>query len=492
MRAHCRIVLVSAYALQPSCFYDPSVPAISETETTTSPTASTTEPVTSSEVVTDTSAGTTTTGPTTGPTTATTTQSDLPPSIQGFTVNDSTAPPEVGTPGHVTLAAVAEDDVELLEVRFFDGDELLGTVAGAGPHVFEWRVDSVMNGLHKLRAVAVDTAMQSTDSAEIDLNIYMFGGQEVWEQTFADGAGQAVRLDEDGDVYVAGLTGLDDGLRRVRKYTPEGDLEWEVTPGAVSNWSLGGFAVRAGAMYLAGYHGNPYQGWILQLDGAGAENWSLDDEPVFGFDAISVAPLGHLLARGVAVGPQVVIKQFSKEGDELAGIQGPKDSEGGGMAVDASGSIYLSMGVMNGDVIVQKYDAANILLWTRPVESNAVDPVVPGKLVLNPVHDSLGVVCTTLNGDRHFAELSTSGEAMRPIEPVPAWAEAADPGGGWLATYDAGNGSGVRRYSHDWTLLWEFDGPGETINDVTVDAIGNVYATGWQSPNNGFLRKLVP
>lgn len=489
MRPRSWIGLVSAYALLPSCFYNPSVTAATNTDATTS--SSTTQ--SSDDVVSETSAETSTTAPTTAPETAgTTSQSDLPPSIEGFTVNDSTAPPEVGTPGHVTLAAVAEDDVELLEVRFYDGDELLGAVAGAGPHVLQWRVDSVMNGPHKLRAVAVDTAMQSAESAEIDLNIYMFGGQEVWEETFTDGSGQVIRLDEDGNVYVAGLTGLDDAMRRVRKYTPEGDLEWEATPGAASNWALWGFAVGGGSIYLAGYHGDPYHGWLTQLDGTGAESWSINDEAVFLFDGIAISPLGHVITRGTAVGPQIVVKQFSSGGAALPGFQGPKDSENGGMVVDASGSIYVSMSVMDQDVIVQKYDSSGTLLWTRPVENNAAEAVVPAKLVLNPVHGSLGVVCTTLNAGRHFAELSTNGDAMRPIEPVDAWVEIADPGGGWLGTNNDGNGGGMRRYSHDFTLLWKFEAPAETFNDIGVDAIGNVYTTGWQSPDSGFVRRLVP
>ena len=492
MRPRSWIGLVSAYALLPSCFYNPSV---TETETTASPTMSTTE--TSVDVVSETSAETSTTAPTTVPTTepetaGTTSQSDLPPSIQGFTVNDSTAPPEVGTPGYVTLAAVAEDDVELLEVRFYDGDELLGAVAGAGPHVFEWRVDSAMNGPHELRAVAVDTAMQTADSEPIDLNIYMFGGQEVWEETFTGGQGEAIGLDEDGNVYVAGLTAVNDAMRRVRKYTPEGDFEWEVTPGAASNWILGGFAVNAGSIYLSGRHGDPYHGWLTQLDGAGAESWSINDEAIFGFDDIAISPLGHVVTRGTVVGPRIMIKQFSTEGAALAGFEGPKDSDTGGMVVDAAGSIYVSMRVMDQDVIVQKYDSSGVLLWTRPVENNADEPVVPGKLVLNPVHGSLGIVCTTLNAGRHFAELSTSGETIRPIEPADAWVEAADPSGGWLAIDDYGNGTRLRRYTHDFTLLWEYLAMAETNQDIAIDPIGNIYATGWQSPDNGFVRKLVP
>lgn len=493
MRPRCWIGLVSVCAPLLSCFYHPTGAAAEGAETTTSQTASTTDLETSGGVVATTEAltGTSTTGSETGGSTP-----DAPPSIRSFTVNSSITPPEVGTPGYVTLAAVAEDDVGLQEVRFFDGDDLLGAVAGPGPYVFEWRVDSAMNGLHKLHAFAVDTSMQSAGSAEIDLNIFMFGGQEVWVDTFpvGEGAAKAVRIDENGDVYAAGESGPD-GQQQcwVHKYTPDGDLVWESTPGTPAGWDLEGFAVGAGAIDLAGGQGDPYHAWLWRLDGAGALKWGITDDSVLHFLDIAVSPLGHSIAKGMATGPRIVIKQHSSEGDFMSSIEGPMDSEIGGMAIDASGSIYASMVVGSEDVIVQKYDPAGVLMWTRLVESKAPDAVLVGSLVFNAVHGSLGIVCSTINAEPHFAELSTSGEAMRPIEPVTGWIFTADPSGGWVAVYDNPYGDdAVRRYSHDFTLIWESKTKSETLNDAATDAMGSIYVVGWQSPDKALIRKLVP
>jgi hypothetical protein len=240
-------------------------------------------------------------------------------------------------------------------------------------------------------------------------------------------------------------------------------------------------------------HSDPDYAWITRLDDAGALQWSIDDDTVYRFKEVFVSSLGRSITRGEGVGTQIVIKQHSAEGDLVSDILGPKNSELGGMAVDASGWIYVSMRVMGEDVFVQKYDPAGTLIWTRLLESKAAVPVTPSTLVLNPARETLGVVCFELGGIPYFAELSTSGEALRPIELAADWVEAADPGGGWLAgLYSSNGGDAVRRYSHDFTLLWEFEAASETISDIAADAIGNVYAAGWDEQGNGVIRKLVP
>ncbi|MGH1346544.1 MAG: Ig-like domain-containing protein [Nannocystales bacterium] len=105
----------------------------------------------------------------------TTDPNDAAPVIESFTVNGSTRPAEVDEGGTVSLAVEATDDVGVEGVEFFDGETSLGVVDSA-PFEFEFLVSSADSGSHTYRAIATDTAGQTSTPEEVVLSVNIVGG----------------------------------------------------------------------------------------------------------------------------------------------------------------------------------------------------------------------------------------------------------------------------------------------------------------------------
>jgi hypothetical protein len=97
------------------------------------------------------------------------------------TLNNDKTPPTVSfsSPGSgalvggpsVTLAAYANDNVGVTQVKFFDGATLLGTVTpGASPFSYVWNTTGATSGTHTLFATAYDAAGNSA-SASVQVTV---------------------------------------------------------------------------------------------------------------------------------------------------------------------------------------------------------------------------------------------------------------------------------------------------------------------------------
>jgi hypothetical protein len=495
--------MFTAWSCLAACFYHPSGSPESGDATATTTNAA--------------GASTGASGPTTGgPTTSSSTGGsgassgvvDAPPVFRGFTVNGSVAPPEVGVPSFVELEAVIDDDHGLSEVEFYDGDVQLDALSGAGEHVFKWRVDSAMNGPHQLRAVAVDTAMQTAESGVVPLSVFMAGGQEVWVDSLPveDGAAQGVALDEDGDVLVSGTSGpyefaLQMQRLWLRKYTASGDLLWHRDIGPVSAWDVFQIATRGQAIYGITHRYtaqiDDQYSWFFKLDAEGEPLWDHPNDDVQGYYSVLATPAGEALAFVHDAGLRATMRRYASSGELLATETGPKVTLIAEAVIDGTGSVYFSMSLVgsggSNEILVQKYGPDGVKVWTRPLALAGVE-LLANNLVANLVHDSVGISCADNNGNRYFAEISSGGDILRDIEALSGQSvRGSDASGGWLVASTAGSLEPLRRHDHDLTPRWTLTAPGtEGIYDVVTDELGYIYTVGLRVPDQAVIRKIIP
>lgn len=106
---------------------------------------------------------------------------DAPPTVE-LLVDGQAAPGDVLHARRVQLTAQASDDGAVVRVDFFDGDQLLAEDQTA-PYEAELLLTSLDNGMHTLRAVAVDDAQQEGQSDPVALAVDIEGGATVASET---------------------------------------------------------------------------------------------------------------------------------------------------------------------------------------------------------------------------------------------------------------------------------------------------------------------
>ena len=263
------------------------------------------------------------------------------------------------------LYVVGETDGALEGTSMGSSDCFVRKYASGGTH--EWSRQFGSAGTDAATAVAVDasgnvyvtgllsTGAANTDSADVFVHKYDADGTQAWTQQFGNSAheaGGAIAVDANGNVYVAGQTdgvldgaanGMTDGF--VRKYDASGTHEWTRQFGTPATELTAALAVDAnGNVYVAG-----------QTDGdlGGEVHGSLDS----------------------------FLQKYDAGGTyQWTRLLGTPESEGAaGVAVDASGSVYLTGHTVTSpsgdraDALVLKYSADGTLRWTLPFGSSGSD-----------------------------------------------------------------------------------------------------------------------
>jgi hypothetical protein len=187
------------------------------------------------------------------------------------------------------------------------------------------------------------------------LNKYDSAGNLLWSQK-PDGTfdAESVSADKSGSIYVAGIAGSQltnsnsRGMAFLAKYDENGANVWNRQFGTGTNWINGVFSDGVNGIYVAGYTSN-------DLDG------------------VNAGALDAFVRKYDASGNVIWTRQFGTTASDAAN----------GVSGDSSGNIYvvstLGQGGMpenntgDGDVILNKFDGAGNLAWSRTYDSGATD-----------------------------------------------------------------------------------------------------------------------
>lgn len=217
--------------------------------------------------------------------------------------------------------------------------------------------------------------------------------------------GKAIRLDSDGNVYVAGstwgdLAGTSNGSSDafISKHTPDGSGDWTIQIGTTGFESANGIAIDdEGNSYITG------DGILLSKykpDGSLDETWPELSAAATG-KAVAIDPMGNVYITGSTSadldfpdtytpygGLDIFISKYNSSGVLQWTVQpGTTEHEqGNSIVVDAQGNVYVTgytKGGLDGnthdgpttqeDVFITKYNTNGGRLWTEQVDPNTTN-----------------------------------------------------------------------------------------------------------------------
>ncbi len=319
----------------------------------------------------------------------------------------------------------------------------------------------------------------------------------LWMQTYNSPANdtdraEAVAVDSEGNVYVAGWTrrldvGENDNILLI-KYSPSGDLLWLRTHNSFpdgADYAFGVAVADDGGVYLAGTVdtvGSGFDGWIRKYnpDGTVDTNFGTSGSVTYNspsndwdvFYDVAVDGTGNVVVAGyeyrepTCCNANWLIQKYDSAGVLLWSrtYNGPPADEfdtARSVTIASNGDVvvagYETIAPANTDLVVRRYTADGILKWHKGYGSD--DPTAP---VPTPALDRAYGVAVDAKGDVYVAatvepELPTNSRLDR-----------------W-----------IRKYSADGTqVLWTRQIPsegnleGDSGRDCAVDRSGRFYVTG--------------
>ncbi len=349
----------------------------------------------------------------------------------------------------------------------------------------------------------------------------------LWTDTFDGPANNTdevhgVACDSSNNVIAVGETFVINQGDNVwlRKYAPDGGIEWTQTFHGVTSDIGYGVAVAANDDIVVG--GSTYtldngrDAWIRRYTPGGATTWTQtfngvanDDDEIHG---IAIDPTGNVLVAGYVTTAtaqrDIWVRKYSSAGamqwTRTAAGTNNQDDEAYGIASDGDGNVlvvgYAWAGADGRDLWVRKYDASGTEQWTSTYDGSGDGD--EGRAI---AADSAGNVIVT-----GFHTLPAVGRDV--------WVRKYDPDGNelWTSTYnapqdgaDVGHGVTVdgndavivagsifrgsqsdniwvRKYDPDgnelWTSTYNSDGFGSDVgNAVAADPDGNLVVGGFET-----------
>jgi uncharacterized delta-60 repeat protein len=337
--------------------------------------------------------------------------------------------------------------------------------------------------------------------------------------------GKAIALDTTGYVYVAGAHADSGGHNDfyTAKFSNTGVELWSRGyDGSANSWDeVDALVVDAsGSVYVTGQSfstATSFDYCTIKYDATGNRLWiAMYDGPAHDVDipsGIAVDSMGNVYVTGLSndalTAQDYVTVKYSASGTQewVARYNGPADFQDQpvGIGLDAAGNIYVTGGSggvgTSTDIATLKYDQSGNQLWVTRYNagSNSIDE--PTALVVTPTGDVFLTGSSYAEGtDRDFITIKYDSAGNQ------IWAARHDgvghsadvaralcidaPGNVYVTGFSRGPGD-YRKYltikysgsgDQQWTMT--YDGGGHTDFDATgiaVDAIGDVYVTGWAS-----------
>jgi uncharacterized delta-60 repeat protein len=304
--------------------------------------------------------------------------------------------------------------------------------------------------------------------------------QQAWISTYDgdtadDDGGQAVALDDLGNIYVTGYSYGSDNYPDYAtiKYNAAGERLWVARydgPASDEDWALDLAVGRSGSVYVTGWsrgNGTEPDCATIKYDSNGNQLWvARYDGPANGYDrayAIAVDYSENVYVTGWSQGngtdADYVTLKYDSNGNQLwvARYNGTVSSEdkSHALAVDGWANVYVtgsSRGNGTGsDITTIKYDSDGNQLWVARYGG----PADGDDLAQSIAVDNWGDVYVT------------------------GWSEAADSGKDYVTL----------KYSSNGEQMWvaRYDGPAhedDSASGLALDSLGNIYVTGSSRGND--------
>jgi uncharacterized delta-60 repeat protein len=226
---------------------------------------------------------------------------------------------------------------------------------------------------------------------------YNTSGTLLWQIILASSGndvGNGIAVDSSGNVYITGTTGSTNDIITA-KYDTNGNILWQRTINGNEGYDSGyGIVVdNLGNVYIIGIHLNNgnFTPLIVKYNNSGSLLWQrkLSTGSSFatnGNKKIAVDSSGnvYIVFSRYIVGSGAYDAIITKY-DTLGAIQwqrkfgnfaNNRNDYGNGIAVDSSGSVYITGSTYNGtndDILIAKYDTLGAIQWQRTLASSNID-----------------------------------------------------------------------------------------------------------------------
>jgi hypothetical protein len=361
--------------------------------------------------------------------------------------------------------------------------------------------------------------VQGSMGSDVYLAQYGPDGQLRWEAEYdgeIHGQDQAAALgvDGEGNVYVAGTTGVEGGSKLLLlKYGAAGDFKWLKTyAGAGSQSAAAALSLNAaGDVLVTGFSATAYEvlEWVtLAFDSSGTLLWSARRPANGSGGPQAIAASG---ARGACVsgtspgdtsGADGLTIEYGDDArqlwqDRFDGASSGDDSANA-IAIDAESAMVVAgrtarlMSSPVEDLLIQKYDRAGALLWTYRYDS-------PEHLDDVPFSSAIGADGTTyVTGTPGTLALDPDGRELWVDPSFPGVGIAVAPGGIIFVAARSPDDDPVQsfhlaRYAPDgrkvWTRTHSVQGQSWSLARLALDSAGNAVLAGTASlgpPQGGY------
>ena len=361
------------------------------------------------------------------------------------------------------------------------------------------------NGLVYISATIYDEPDHNCTLVAYDVN-----GLQRWIVPYRSrvSACDVMEIDEKGNVYTTRDI-EEDGKQYVvtSKHDDQGQKRWDVRydPGeSLRDLAAEALAVDAdGNVYIAGLrHTQDYVSGalIMKYDASGQHLWTRFDDRLGYAHTIALDEASGVYVGGSSIKwpYRAVVAKYSAEGDLLWGSVTPEFDHLvylGEMVVSGS-EVYLTGAPYGEDVITMAYDAdSGSLNWTTSYASYPAD-VQKSYLALtqdrvytvsrrpSPSGDTDFLIASHDREGHNERQFTYNADGKGDVETGPV-SVTDEQGATILAMTSRSATTGadylVQKYAADGTLLWttRYDEAGdETLSDLATDASGNIYLAG--------------
>lgn len=336
-------------------------------------------------------------------------------------------------------------------------------------------------------------------------------GQAYWIGRMSNAGlaswGYGTATDSAGNMYVCGYREAATNDSYLVKFSPQGLILWQVALGN-TNTSIN-YSVKvnaSGDVYVGGFSGvsgnSVFQ--LSKYNSSGTLQWQKRLGPGSPLQAygqsIALDPSGNIYICGrhdVGGNFDILLAKYNSSGvvqwQQRYGIGSGNEDRGEGIAVDASGNVYVT-GYTNSnsswDIVLLKYDTSGVLQWQRRAGNGTTDTAAAAAV------DSSGsvYVCGTSNntganglqiikynssGTLQWQRVMTGGQASGLGIVVDSSDNIYACG---ISRYFGSDDMYVVKYNTSGTVQWQrrigSNANSEEAISVAVDATGNVYLAG--------------